>query len=161
MAALKPSSRHRSEEGAVLIEAAIALPLLLLVVLGIIDFGLLFRRYEVVTNAAREGARIAMLDGYSIAPAGANDAEKRVRDYLVAGGLSGSAAVVSPITRSPVRIGGSSGPCVTVTTVTVAYPHTYSFVGGIIGFFGGTGLGPTNLTAKVTMRFEGAAMTCS
>ena len=32
--------------------------------LGIIDFGFLFQRYEVVTNAAREGARVAILPGY-------------------------------------------------------------------------------------------------
>ena len=39
-------------------------PTLLLVMLGIIDFGFLFQRYEVVTNAAREGARVAILPGY-------------------------------------------------------------------------------------------------
>ena len=32
--------------------------------LGIIDFGFLFQHYEVVTNAAREGARVAILPGY-------------------------------------------------------------------------------------------------
>ncbi len=53
----------RSESGAELVELALALPLLLLVVMGIIDFGFLFQRYEVVTNAAREGARIATLPG--------------------------------------------------------------------------------------------------
>ena len=160
MAALNQSIGRQSVRGAVLIEAAIALPLLLLVVLGIIDFGLLFQRYEVVTNAAREGARVAVLDGYSTTPLGTNDAERRVRDYLVAGGLNGSAAVVPAITRSGVRIGGGTGPCITVTTVSVSYPHTYSFVGGIVGFFGGTGFGTTNLTATAAMRFEGAAMAC-
>ncbi len=41
--------------------------LLLLIVAGIADFGFLFQRYEVVTNAAREGARLAVLpdDGYT------------------------------------------------------------------------------------------------
>ena len=39
-------------------------PLLLFVILGIVDFGFLFQRMEVVTNAAREGARIAVLPGY-------------------------------------------------------------------------------------------------
>ena len=39
-------------------------PTLLLVMLGIMDFGFLFQRYEVVTNAAREGARVAILPGY-------------------------------------------------------------------------------------------------
>ena len=43
-------------------------PTLLLVMLGIIDFGFLFQRYEVVTNAAREGARVAILPGYQTTP---------------------------------------------------------------------------------------------
>ena len=56
----------RSERGAELIEFALVFPTLLLVMLGIIDFGFLFQRYEVVTNAAREGARVAILPGYSM-----------------------------------------------------------------------------------------------
>ena len=52
-------SRWRSEDGAQLVEFALVLPMLLLVVLGIAEFGFIFQRYEVVTNAAREGARIA------------------------------------------------------------------------------------------------------
>ncbi len=58
-------SRLKSEKGAELIEFAFILPLLLFVVVGIIDFGFTFQRYEVVTNAAREGARIAVLPGYA------------------------------------------------------------------------------------------------
>ena len=38
-----------------MIEFSLTLPLLLLIVLGIIEFGLIFREYEVITNAAREG----------------------------------------------------------------------------------------------------------
>ena len=44
------------ERGAELVEFAFVFPTLLLVMLGIIDFGFLFQRYEVVTNAARERA---------------------------------------------------------------------------------------------------------
>ncbi len=50
---------------------------------GIIDFGLLFQRYEAVTNAAREGARIAVLPGYAQA-----DVQARVTQYLAAAGLT-------------------------------------------------------------------------
>ena len=56
--------RGRSEDGAQLVEFALVLPLLLLVVLGIAEFGFIFQRYEVITNAAREGARLAVLPGY-------------------------------------------------------------------------------------------------
>ena len=53
--------RWRSDEGAQLVEFALVLPLLLLIVLGIVEFGFMFQRYEVITNAAREGARMGVL----------------------------------------------------------------------------------------------------
>ncbi len=65
MQRLRLRRRGRREDGAELIELAIVLPILLLVVAAIIDFGFLFQRYEAVTNAAREGARIAVLPGYT------------------------------------------------------------------------------------------------
>ena len=138
-----------------LIEAAIVLPLLLLVVLGIMDFGLLFQRYEVLTNAAREGARVGVLPGYSPA-----DVKSRVQQYLDAGGLDESLAKFeNPAAKTaPVPLAG--GACVSVTTVVVQYPHSYSFVGGIMKFFGGKGFGPTDLTATASMRSEGPAAAC-
>ena len=54
---------NRGERGQAIIELALTLPLLLLIVLGIFDFGLMFQKYEVVTNAAREGARVGVLPG--------------------------------------------------------------------------------------------------
>ena len=71
--------RGRSEDGAQLVEFALVLPLLLLVVLGIAEFGFIFQRYEVITNAAREGARLAVLPGYTTA-----DVEARVADSRTA-----------------------------------------------------------------------------
>jgi len=158
MAALKPLTRLRSEDGAVLVEAALTLPLLLLVVMGIIDFGLLFQRYEVVTNAAREGARVAVLPGYTNQLSPDGDVQLRVRQYLQAGGLNPALATPTPIPLAAVQIAG--GPCITLAGVTVTYPHTYSFVGGIMGFFGGTGFGTTTLTATARMRAESGALTC-
>lgn len=137
-----------------LIEAAIVLPLLLLVVLGILDFGLLFQRYEVLTNAAREGARVAVL------PVGYSDAqvEERVRQYVAAGGLKKTLATPTPPTETTSEV--SPGVCVTVKTVTVTYPHTFSFVGGIVKFFGSPGFGTTQLKATASMRSEGPAIAC-
>ena len=58
--------RIDAEDGAELIEFALALPLMLVLVTGVFDFGLAFQQYEVVTNAAREGARLGSLGaGYS------------------------------------------------------------------------------------------------
>jgi Flp pilus assembly protein TadG len=143
--------RWTSEKGAELVEFALVFPLLLLVVLGIVDFGFLFQRYEVLTNAAREGARVAVLPGYAAA-----DVTVRVQQYLTAGGLTAT-ATIAPIAPTAVTVGGS---CMTMAGVTVTYPHDYTFVGGIIGYFSGTTWTSRTLTATASMRYEGAAMAC-
>lgn len=58
--------RSGRERGNVTLEMAAALPLLLFIVAGIIDLGILFWEKEVLTNASREGARAgarAVIDG--------------------------------------------------------------------------------------------------
>lgn len=56
------SSKHE-DFGATLIEMAVALPLLLLLVIGTIEVGVAFKDYLTVSAASREGARIAALAG--------------------------------------------------------------------------------------------------
>ena len=56
--------RPHSTRGAELIEMALVTPILLLLVMGIVDFGFMFQRYVVLTNAAVEGARVATMPGY-------------------------------------------------------------------------------------------------
>ena len=46
-----------TQNGAALVEFAIVLPLLLILVFGIIEFGVMFYDKAVITNASREGAR--------------------------------------------------------------------------------------------------------
>ncbi len=61
-------NQKKPERGAVIVEFALVLPLLLLLLFGIIEFGLLFYNKQVLTNASREGARagIARVDVTSI-----------------------------------------------------------------------------------------------
>ena len=47
----------RRERGQSLVETAVVLPILLLLVVAIVDFGRAFDAYIILTNAAREGAR--------------------------------------------------------------------------------------------------------
>jgi Flp pilus assembly protein TadG len=54
---------RNSEQGATLVEAAIVLPVLLLVVVSIIELGLVFKDYLTVSYISREGARIGALAG--------------------------------------------------------------------------------------------------
>lgn len=153
MAALKRFRKLSDERGSQLVEGALVLPLLLLVVLGILDFGMLFWRFESVTNAAREGARVAVLGGYD-----QTDIENRVKQYLEDAGLDENAANIVVVDPAGVDVGG--GTCITMTGVTVSYPHEYMLVGGIISFFGGNSLTATSLNARSMMRSEGAGVAC-
>ena len=148
------------ERGNAVIELALTLPLLLLVVLGIFDFGLMFQRYEVVTNAAREGARLGVLADYT-----ATEAQNRALDYLIASGLNGpiracgTGTIVknsrcAQMTTSTVTVAGST-PVKTVdqVTVIVEYDHRYQFVGPILGLFG-SDLGSIRLRSASSMRRE-------
>jgi TadE-like protein len=146
-----PLAVLRSERGAELIEFALVFPMLLLVMLGIIDFGFLFQRYEVVTNAAREGARVAILPGYSNA-----DVEARVNQYLASGGLTGTSSILVGPTEA-VAVGAQ---CITLRPVTVAYDHNFIFVEPIVGLLGGSGFGNKTLHATSSMRSEIAAGSC-
>jgi len=49
--------------GAAAVEAAIVMPILLLITFGAIKYGWLFMRAQQITNAARYGARMAILPG--------------------------------------------------------------------------------------------------
>ncbi len=55
--------RLRCERGQALVEMALILPVLLLLIFGIIEFGRIFNAYLIVTNAAREGARAGIVGG--------------------------------------------------------------------------------------------------
>ena len=151
--AARPVFRKRlqSESGAELIEVALTLPLLMLVLLGIIEFGFVFQQYEVITNAAREGARVAVLPSYST-----DDAKTRIQNYLDASGLKSSSATVNVAAQTAVAIGTN---CMVPMQATVAYPHPVPFIGGIITYFGGT-MGTLTLHATSTMRVEVAAASC-
>jgi hypothetical protein len=53
----------RDNRGQALLEFALVLPILLLLVFGIIEFGLIFFDNLVITQAAREGARVGVVGG--------------------------------------------------------------------------------------------------
>ena len=78
-------TRVRHARGAELVELALILPILLIIIAGIVDFGFMFQAFMVVNNAAREGARVRILPGYTNA-----DATARVNNYMSASGLTGT-----------------------------------------------------------------------
>ena len=59
--------RHRiikSEKGASAVEFALILPILVMLIFGIYQFGIAYNRYIAITHAAREGARLAAVIKY-------------------------------------------------------------------------------------------------
>jgi hypothetical protein len=153
MAAMTPWKRVQSERGAELIEFALVFPLLLLLLLGMVDFGFLFQRYEVLTNAAREGARIYVLSGYSVA-----DVRARVCNYVQGGGvpITGSCPNPSNPVITPtagVSIALSGGGTVSGKRVVVQYTNSYLFLGPIAAMFGGS-FSTRQITTVAIMRDE-------
>lgn len=139
------ASRFRRNDGVAIIEFALVLPILLIVIAGIFDFGFAFREYLVVTDAAREGARMAVLPGYSD-----DDVRARVRAYLAAGGIQAARIQNVDVTTSTANTEG--GSTLTLKTVTGSVLHQFS----LIAPFGGT-YGSVPLTAVAVMRVEVAA----
>ena len=136
----------RRETGAELIEFALTLPLLLVVVLGIVDFGFMMQRFEVVFNAAREGARVAILPGYT-----ADDVTDRVDKYVAAAGLGPPGSATTTVTPVTVTAGARTFDAIQVT---VSFTHVHQFVGPLMTLVGGAAMGSTPLTANATMRTE-------
>jgi len=141
----------RSESGAELIEFALTFPILLLVVLGILEFGLMFREYEIVTNAAREGARLRVLPNYDGA-----DATARVAQYIDAAGLDST--LVTTVVGDPEAV-DIGGVCMSAVEVAVEYPHPILFIEGISNYFG-VSWDTVTINASSTMRTEATAPVC-
>jgi Flp pilus assembly protein TadG len=139
----------RRERGAELIEFALVLPLILILIMGIFDFGLAFQRFEVITNAAREGARLGTLQGGYLDA----DIQGRVNDYCNAAGLNGGcpAANVTVNRAASITVGANVQSAVQVT---VRYPHSFSFLGPVMRLISGGTFGTINLRATSTMRCE-------
>jgi Flp pilus assembly protein TadG len=72
-------ARSLQRSGAALVEMAIVLPIFLMVSFGIIEFGRALMVANLVTNSAREGARLAVLDGSSN-----TQVEQAVKNFLTA-----------------------------------------------------------------------------
>ena len=148
MASVKTARRLRSERGAELIEFALVLPLLMFIILGLVDFGFMFQRFEAVTNAAREGARMAVLPGYANA-----DVEARVRSYLTTSGVAATTSNSSVVTTSVNIPTGGGGPVMQGKQVVVTYASPYLFLAPLAGWFGGS-FTSSNLIGTAIMRDE-------
>ncbi|MEU4604440.1 TadE family protein [Kribbella sp. NPDC023972] len=128
-----------ADRGATAVEFALLLPLLLVLVLGVIDFGRLLNAQITLTQAAREGARLVAL--------GQPNVQSRTQDAAV--GLS--PVGVSIQSACPTGAGpGSDG----------AVETSYSFaftpgLGNLVTLLGGSGMsGQITLSANGVMPCE-------
>lgn len=139
----------RDTGGAELVEFALTVPLLLVLVAAVLDMGLLFNNYEVVVNAAREGARLAAIPGWTEA-----QVKARVDAYIGAAGLT-SGTETTTVTPMAIDVGGRN---VNGVKVLVSYPYKYMVLGPLASMLEGTGsFTTTDLKAASTMRTEVAA----
>ena len=61
MTLIKGAMAHQDQDGAAAVEFALLLPLLVVLLFGFIQFGTAFNTRIQATNAAREGARMAVV----------------------------------------------------------------------------------------------------
>ncbi len=91
---LRRARGRRSDRGAVAVEMALVMPVLLLVVAAIIDFGRAFMAQQTLTAAAREGAR------YNAVRSADSLTLQRARDNAGLGGNLGSGTITVTIATS-------------------------------------------------------------
>ena len=120
-----PQDKRERGRGQALVEFAIILPVFFLVVAGMFDFGLGIYSDLTLVNAAREGARLGVID-----PGNTAAVEQRVRE--MAGNLDGSKLNVTVTCERP--SGGVFTACTNpmwlpgdATKVTVDYDYTVFF----------------------------------
>lgn len=89
---MKTASKRR---GAATVEFALAAPVLVLLLLGLLETGRLINANQAVLNASREGARRGAVAGVTTA-----QVNTLVRDCLTASGYPGSLAQVTPVLTS-------------------------------------------------------------
>ncbi len=136
-----------SEKAAALVEFAIVLPILLLIVFGIVDFGRALYTANNLTSAVREGARLASTQ---ISPDATGAAQKTavsnaVKAYVVAFGGNAGAPTVSE------TFAGAPPNMQSITVSIVSYPFTpITPLAGLIG------LGTIQMSPSATFRWEGA-----
>lgn len=139
-----PSRRRMSrnrDRGQAFTEFALVLPILLFLILGMADFARAWHSYQVITDAAREGARTAVVDNPATTEA---DVYAVVDSALVRSALDPTSATVAVT-----GFGDSQG---TPAGVQIDYPFELRFVGRLFGWF--TGDTSLTLSTHFVMRNE-------
>jgi Flp pilus assembly protein TadG len=156
---LRPAST-REERGAAMVEFALVLPLLLMVLLWMFDFGKAMNYWIDETHLANEAARYAAVNKSPEGDDAAN-LESEIRDQANTTEMrqGGGASLADPITVQVCVPEGNEVGRPVKATVTATY-HWMNFVfGDMVDFV----LPDTNLRGRATMRIEvaGSYPACS
>src|SRR6266478_6375576 len=112
-------NRIGDEQGQTMVEFAVVLPILVVLLFGIVQFGILFNNYVTLTDAARAGARAAAVSRQASDPVGAATAAVQSSASDLNQGNLG------------VNISSTWAPTAPVT-VTATYPYSISLLGWVI-----------------------------
>lgn len=135
--------RHRSH-GQALVEFALVFPILMLMLLGLFDLGRAVFTYNTITNAAREGARLAIVNQ--------DEAKIAQRARALAPTADGAANQVT-VWFSDKDSATDADDCAPVSTgcnVTVRYEASFSAITPVIGQL----IGPLTMTAESVLPIE-------
>jgi len=140
------------EKGTSLVEFALILPILMLVLFGVLDFGKAFNYWNDETHLAAEGARWAVVNSNP----GSGTLQQYIQQQADSSELRSLATVCVAFPNNPdTGTSGHVGDPVTVT-VKASYPWI-PFLRARIHILGGTSVQlslPTTITGTATMRLE-------
>jgi len=145
-ASVQDSARIRSRgRGQSLVEFAVILPIFLLLVMGIVDFGWGLKSWISVTNAAREAARYGAVN-CSTGTATTADVQQRAIDTGSGLGLTSSDVTVTNC---------ETGTTTQSLLVKIEYEHQLiTPIGGLMSLFGGDLPSSVTLQSAADMRIE-------
>ena len=141
------STRTRDEGGQALVELALILPILLMLLLGIFEFGRAWNTKQLITDAAREGARLAVVQNNDIDQ---DDVKAAIATHLSRAGVPGTAVTIAFDENAPP--GGHWRESDQMQTVYVGVQYHFGFFGPLLRAV--TGSETITLASLVTMRNE-------
>lgn len=117
---------RNNRRGAALVEFAVVIPLFLVFTVGLIEVGRAIMVQQIVTNASREGARIASYNSTS----SSTTVSSAISSIMSSANISGATTSVSPSVLSTVPEGDPVSVTITVSYSQVSWVPSPFFLGG-------------------------------